>query len=200
MPHAAGLPQTHRLHPCWPRDYSTRVLVGDVFQAPCVQQPPPFNTSEEVVLQGSGSPALCRALVSRLFSSPPCGFSRCSFDGVFQPPVAGNFIVSLGRGLGQLPQTRRPLLRDCALPSTCLPGLLSLLLHRGVPEVTAGAAAGNPAAAGGRGGDDLQPDLATGEGVSSQQGGPRAPGCHTLGSRRRGPHQGTWETPLGPTT
>ncbi|XP_004593489.2 ectonucleoside triphosphate diphosphohydrolase 2 [Ochotona princeps] len=85
--------QTHRLHPCWPRGYSTRVRVGDVFQAPCVQQPLPFNTSEEVVLQGSGSPALCRDLVSHLFSSPPCGFSRCSFDGVFQPPVAGNFIA-----------------------------------------------------------------------------------------------------------
>ncbi|XP_062062820.1 ectonucleoside triphosphate diphosphohydrolase 2 isoform X2 [Lepus europaeus] len=44
-------------------------------------------------LQGSSDPDLCRALVSQLFNVSTCGFSRCSFDGVFQPPLAGSFIA-----------------------------------------------------------------------------------------------------------
>ncbi|XP_045417950.1 ectonucleoside triphosphate diphosphohydrolase 2 isoform X1 [Lemur catta] len=87
--------QTHGFHPCWPRGYSTQVLLQDVYQSPCTvaQQPQAFNSSARVSLAGSSDPALCRDLVSRLFSFSSCRFSRCSFNGVFQPPVAGNFIA-----------------------------------------------------------------------------------------------------------
>nr|KAF6433309.1 ectonucleoside triphosphate diphosphohydrolase 2 [Molossus molossus] len=35
----------------------------------------------------------CRPVHSRLFNSSSCPFSRCSFNGIFQPPVAGDFIA-----------------------------------------------------------------------------------------------------------
>ncbi|XP_062062818.1 ectonucleoside triphosphate diphosphohydrolase 2 isoform X1 [Lepus europaeus] len=85
--------QTHRPHPCWPRGYSAEVQLRDVYQSPCVGQPQALNGSDRVVLQGSSDPDLCRALVSQLFNVSTCGFSRCSFDGVFQPPLAGSFIA-----------------------------------------------------------------------------------------------------------
>uniref|UniRef100_A0A2K5VH27 Ectonucleoside triphosphate diphosphohydrolase 2 n=1 Tax=Macaca fascicularis TaxID=9541 RepID=A0A2K5VH27_MACFA len=87
--------QTHSFHPCWPRGFSTHVLLGDVYQSPCTvaQRPQTFNSSARVSLSGSSDPHLCRDLVSGLFSFSSCPFSRCSFNGVFQPPVAGNFIA-----------------------------------------------------------------------------------------------------------
>uniref|UniRef100_A0A2K6QYH7 Ectonucleoside triphosphate diphosphohydrolase 2 n=1 Tax=Rhinopithecus roxellana TaxID=61622 RepID=A0A2K6QYH7_RHIRO len=87
--------QTHSFHPCWPRGFSTHVLLGDVYQSPCTmaQRPQTFNSSASVSLSGSSDPHLCQDLVSGLFSFSSCPFSRCSFNGVFQPPVAGNFIA-----------------------------------------------------------------------------------------------------------
>uniref|UniRef100_A0A673VP28 apyrase n=1 Tax=Suricata suricatta TaxID=37032 RepID=A0A673VP28_SURSU len=91
---AAAL-QTHSFHPCWPRGYSTHVLPQDVYNSPCTaaQRPPTFNSSSRVNLAGSSDPALCRGLVSGLFNVSSCHFSRCSLNGVYQPPVAGNFVA-----------------------------------------------------------------------------------------------------------
>uniref|UniRef100_A0A8C9P4I5 Ectonucleoside triphosphate diphosphohydrolase 2 n=1 Tax=Spermophilus dauricus TaxID=99837 RepID=A0A8C9P4I5_SPEDA len=91
--------QTHRFHPCWPRGYSTQVLLQDLYQSPCTeaQRPQTFNSSARVSVSGTSDPVLCHDLVSGLFDLSSCTFSRCSFNGVFQPPVAGNFIVSPGR-------------------------------------------------------------------------------------------------------
>ncbi|KAF7486904.1 ectonucleoside triphosphate diphosphohydrolase 2 isoform X1 [Marmota flaviventris] len=87
--------QTHRFHPCWPRGYSTQVLLQDLYQSPCTeaQWPQTFNSSARVSVSGTSDPVLCRDLVSGLFDLSSCTFSRCSFNGVFQPPVAGNFIA-----------------------------------------------------------------------------------------------------------
>ncbi|XP_048202338.1 ectonucleoside triphosphate diphosphohydrolase 2 [Perognathus longimembris pacificus] len=87
--------QTHRFHPCWPRGYSSEVVLGEVYRSPCTagQWPPSFNSSTRVSLPGTGDPTLCRGLVSGLFNFSSCPFSRCSFNGVFQPPVAGSFMA-----------------------------------------------------------------------------------------------------------
>ncbi|CAK6433422.1 unnamed protein product [Pipistrellus nathusii] len=91
----ASVLQTHDAHPCWPRGYSAHVLLREVYASPCTTalRPPTFDPTAEVSLVGSGDPALCRSLVSGLFSPAPCPFSRCSFNGVFQPPVAGDFVA-----------------------------------------------------------------------------------------------------------
>uniref|UniRef100_A0A8C5L3G5 Ectonucleoside triphosphate diphosphohydrolase 2 n=1 Tax=Jaculus jaculus TaxID=51337 RepID=A0A8C5L3G5_JACJA len=87
--------QTYHFHPCWPRGYSTQVLLREIYQSPCTmaQRPPNFNSSARIRLSGTSNPALCRDLVSGLFNFSSCPFSRCSFNGVFQPPVTGNFIA-----------------------------------------------------------------------------------------------------------
>ncbi|XP_031306849.1 ectonucleoside triphosphate diphosphohydrolase 2 [Camelus dromedarius] len=87
--------QAHGFHPCWPRGYSTHVLLRDVYESPCTaaQRPQTFNSSARISLSGRSDPALCRGLISQLFNFSSCRFSRCSFNGIFQPPVAGNFIA-----------------------------------------------------------------------------------------------------------
>ncbi|MBV99015.1 Ectonucleoside triphosphate diphosphohydrolase 2, partial [Eschrichtius robustus] len=87
--------QTHGFHPCWPKGYSAHVLLQDVYESPCTaaQRPQTFNRSTKVSLSGSSDPALCRGLISELFNFSSCRFSRCSFNGIFQPPLAGKFIA-----------------------------------------------------------------------------------------------------------
>ncbi|XP_052037781.1 ectonucleoside triphosphate diphosphohydrolase 2 isoform X1 [Apodemus sylvaticus] len=87
--------QIYRFHPCWPKGYSTHVPLQDIYQSPCTmgQRPQPFNSSAIVSLEGTSNAALCRDLVSGLFNISFCPFSQCSFNGVFQPPIAGNFIA-----------------------------------------------------------------------------------------------------------
>ncbi|XP_004848849.1 ectonucleoside triphosphate diphosphohydrolase 2 isoform X1 [Heterocephalus glaber] len=87
--------QTHRSHPCWPRGYSTQVLLGNVYQSPCTgaQRPQAFNSSARVTVSGTSDPELCRGLATELFNVSSCSFSQCSFNGVFQPPLSGSFIA-----------------------------------------------------------------------------------------------------------
>ncbi|XP_036892356.1 ectonucleoside triphosphate diphosphohydrolase 2 [Sturnira hondurensis] len=87
--------QTDSTHPCWPRGYSKEVLLQDVYGSPCTMalRPQDFDSSRRVSLEGTSSPALCRGLVRGLFNFSSCPFSRCSFNGIFQPPVVGDFIA-----------------------------------------------------------------------------------------------------------
>ncbi|KAG8518641.1 Ectonucleoside triphosphate diphosphohydrolase 2 [Galemys pyrenaicus] len=93
----ASAQQTHGFHPCWPRNQTVQdeTLLKSVRQSPCTtaQRPSALNSSERVILEGRSDPVLCRSLVAGLFKHPPCNFSRCSFDGVFQPPLPRGFIA-----------------------------------------------------------------------------------------------------------
>ncbi|XP_007945144.1 ectonucleoside triphosphate diphosphohydrolase 2 [Orycteropus afer afer] len=91
----ASVIQNYSGHPCWPRGYTAQVLLQDVYGSPCTaaQGPQTFNSSARLNLSGSGNQALCQSLVSGLFNSSSCRFSHCSFNGVFQPPVAGKFMA-----------------------------------------------------------------------------------------------------------
>ncbi|XP_072489177.1 ectonucleoside triphosphate diphosphohydrolase 2 isoform X2 [Notamacropus eugenii] len=91
----AGVLQRQSSHPCWPKDYSRKVLLKDVYTSPCTstQRPQDYDVNTELTLFGSGDPVLCQQLVSDLFNFSSCPFSQCSFNGIFQPPVVGNFIA-----------------------------------------------------------------------------------------------------------
>ncbi|XP_020837461.1 ectonucleoside triphosphate diphosphohydrolase 2 isoform X2 [Phascolarctos cinereus] len=91
----AGVLQKWSSHPCWPIGYSRQVLLKDVYMSPCTsaQRPQDYDVNTEVTLSGSGDPILCQQLVSDLFNFSSCPFSQCSFNGIFQPPVVGNFIA-----------------------------------------------------------------------------------------------------------
>lgn len=84
-------------HPCWPTGYNKSLLLSSIYDSPCTEKERPslaLNTT--VTLIGTGDGNLCALHVSKLFDFTNCAFSRCSFDGVFQPEVSGNFIVSPG--------------------------------------------------------------------------------------------------------
>uniref|UniRef100_A0A3B4ANQ7 Uncharacterized protein n=1 Tax=Periophthalmus magnuspinnatus TaxID=409849 RepID=A0A3B4ANQ7_9GOBI len=83
------------LHPCYPNGYVTSVnLEADVF-SPCTEQYKPKNIDlkKDVTLQGTGNNQQCLSTVQKVFSFDKCNFSKCSFDGVYQPATSGKFMA-----------------------------------------------------------------------------------------------------------
>lgn len=82
-------------NPCWPTGYHKSLSLSSIYDSPCTEKERPgLPLSTTVVVSGTGNGNLCAVHVSKLFDFTNCSFSRCSFDGVFQPEVSGNFIVS----------------------------------------------------------------------------------------------------------
>ncbi|XP_033487627.2 ectonucleoside triphosphate diphosphohydrolase 2-like [Epinephelus lanceolatus] len=84
------------LHPCYPRQYNTFIKLGeDVFDSPCTKRyrPAQFDPQMSVSVVGTGDYQSCRDNVKLLFSFDNCSYSKCSFDGVFQPTLRGRFMA-----------------------------------------------------------------------------------------------------------
>ncbi|XP_073808312.1 ectonucleoside triphosphate diphosphohydrolase 2 isoform X2 [Danio rerio] len=84
---------TSIIHPCYPADYSSSIKLGSVFDTPCVKRQTPYKPDDELQIKGTGNYNQCLGNVSQLFSFSSCSYSKCSFDGVFQPNITGNFMA-----------------------------------------------------------------------------------------------------------
>ncbi|GAA6226677.1 ectonucleoside triphosphate diphosphohydrolase 8 [Lates japonicus] len=83
-------------HPCYPKQFNISIKLGeDVFDSPCTEnyRPPRFDLQMSVTVIGTGDYQNCLANVEKMFSFDSCSFSKCSFDGVFQPSVRGSFMA-----------------------------------------------------------------------------------------------------------
>ncbi|XP_033946971.1 ectonucleoside triphosphate diphosphohydrolase 2-like [Pseudochaenichthys georgianus] len=83
-------------HPCYPQQFTTSVKLGpDVFDSPCTQsyKPANFDPQRSVRVVGTGDYRSCLDNVQKLFSFENCSYSKCSFNGVFQPSVRGSFMA-----------------------------------------------------------------------------------------------------------
>ncbi|KFW82735.1 Ectonucleoside triphosphate diphosphohydrolase 2, partial [Manacus vitellinus] len=81
-------------NPCWPMGYNRSLSLSSIYDSPCTEKERPnLVLNSTVTLFGTGNGNLCALHVSKLFDFTTCSFSHCSFDGVFQPKVSGNFIA-----------------------------------------------------------------------------------------------------------
>lgn len=82
-------------HPCYPQQSNVSVKLGDVFGSPCTKnyRPAQFNPQMSVTVVGTGDYQTCLDSVKTMFSFSTCSYSKCSFDGVFQPSLRGSFMV-----------------------------------------------------------------------------------------------------------
>lgn len=81
-------------HPCYPQQFNTEVR-WDSLDSPCTSEyrPARFDRRENVTVVGTGDYDRCLDNVKMMFSFSNCSFSKCSFNGVFQPSVRGRFMV-----------------------------------------------------------------------------------------------------------
>uniref|UniRef100_A0A8B9MSJ7 Ectonucleoside triphosphate diphosphohydrolase 8 n=1 Tax=Accipiter nisus TaxID=211598 RepID=A0A8B9MSJ7_9AVES len=83
-------------HPCYPKDYNETISLSSFHTSPCTNQSDPHLThgDRNVTLEGRSNASGCLAAIKKLFNFSVCGQSQdCTFDGVYQPPVSGQFIA-----------------------------------------------------------------------------------------------------------
>ncbi|KAJ8386576.1 hypothetical protein AAFF_G00169020 [Aldrovandia affinis] len=77
--------------PCFHPGYSQERTVESVSSSPCVSGSPALSSHANFTHVGAGNGTLCHSAVRRIFNFSHCEWGRCSFNGVFQPPVEGQF-------------------------------------------------------------------------------------------------------------
>nr|XP_013809957.1 PREDICTED: ectonucleoside triphosphate diphosphohydrolase 8-like isoform X1 [Apteryx mantelli mantelli]XP_013809958.1 PREDICTED: ectonucleoside triphosphate diphosphohydrolase 8-like isoform X2 [Apteryx mantelli mantelli] len=84
------------LHPCYPKGYQENTTTAALYDSPCVPTPSTPSTAEALTVTGTGDPVACRAAIQKLFNFT-CGAHRtCGFNGIYQPPVRGQFFAFSG--------------------------------------------------------------------------------------------------------
>ncbi|NXP62541.1 ENTP8 diphosphohydrolase, partial [Chloropsis cyanopogon] len=89
-----GLTRIH--HPCYPKGYNETVSLSSFRASPCTDGSDPRLPlgDSTVTLVGRGNASGCLAALRKLFNFSACGQSQdCTFDGVYQPPLRGQFIA-----------------------------------------------------------------------------------------------------------
>lgn len=82
-------------HPCYPSGLSQTLSLSSIFNSPCTEasKPASYAPSTQLSVQGRGHYEECVGNITEIFSFDKCSFSRCSFDGVFQPDLTGSFMA-----------------------------------------------------------------------------------------------------------
>ncbi|XP_027622071.1 ectonucleoside triphosphate diphosphohydrolase 8 [Tupaia chinensis] len=79
-------------HPCHHSGYRTTLSLAALYESPCVQTTAPRNLTQELTIEGTGNPGACVSAIRQLFNFSSCrGREECAFNGVYQPPVQGQF-------------------------------------------------------------------------------------------------------------
>lgn len=82
-------------HPCYHSGYVGSLSLAPLYESPCVQAAPPPDFPPSLPVEGTGNPEACVSALRELFNFPSChGREDCAFNGVYQPPVRGQFYVS----------------------------------------------------------------------------------------------------------
>ncbi|KAJ8285616.1 hypothetical protein GJAV_G00028900 [Gymnothorax javanicus] len=79
-------------HPCYHQGYNLTLALADLYNSPCVENTGAYDSTNSVTFLGSGDPEQCLKLVKTIFNFSDCSYPPdCAFNGVYQPPVIGNF-------------------------------------------------------------------------------------------------------------
>nr|XP_009004369.1 ectonucleoside triphosphate diphosphohydrolase 8 isoform X2 [Callithrix jacchus] len=81
-------------HPCYLSGYRTTLALAPLYKSPCVDTTPPLGLPQNLTVEGTGNPGACVSAIQELFNFSACqGQEDCAFNGVYQPPVRGQFYV-----------------------------------------------------------------------------------------------------------
>lgn len=81
--------------PCFHPGYTTVMNVSDLYEGPCTKRFEMTLPFQQFQIQGTGNFQRCQESILQLFNTSYCPYSRCSFNGIFLPPLQGDFGVSL---------------------------------------------------------------------------------------------------------
>uniref|UniRef100_A0A8C8Y4R8 Ectonucleoside triphosphate diphosphohydrolase 8 n=1 Tax=Panthera leo TaxID=9689 RepID=A0A8C8Y4R8_PANLE len=81
-------------HPCYHSGYWATLSPAALYESPCVHTAAPPELAGNLTVEGTGNPGACISAIRGLFNFSSCqGRGHCAFNGVYQPPVRGQFYV-----------------------------------------------------------------------------------------------------------
>ncbi|XP_037639389.1 ectonucleoside triphosphate diphosphohydrolase 3 isoform X1 [Sebastes umbrosus] len=87
---------TNILNPCYPDGYNTTMYASDIYDTDCTKQPNSYKPDRELLMVGTNDSDKCSSIVKSMFNFTTCPSSQCSFNGIEQPPVTGDFMAYAG--------------------------------------------------------------------------------------------------------
>ncbi|XP_048669211.1 ectonucleoside triphosphate diphosphohydrolase 8 isoform X5 [Marmota marmota marmota] len=79
-------------HPCYLSGFQTTLPLASLYESPCVHMAAQLGLTQNLTVEGTGNPGACLAAIRELFNFSSCeGSGDCAFNGVYQPPVQGQF-------------------------------------------------------------------------------------------------------------
>uniref|UniRef100_A0A673CL47 Ectonucleoside triphosphate diphosphohydrolase 3 n=1 Tax=Sphaeramia orbicularis TaxID=375764 RepID=A0A673CL47_9TELE len=94
---AKAAPNPNRImNPCYPTGFNVTMKASSIYDTTCTTKPKNYNPDQELFMEGEGSSEKCERIVKSIFDFDTCSATQCSFDGVEQPPVVGDFMAYAG--------------------------------------------------------------------------------------------------------
>lgn len=81
--------------PCFHQGYQRTMNISDLLKNPCTSTKKKQFPFSQLYIQGEGDYQKCRRNIQKLFNKTNCPYSSCSFNGIYLPPLQGDFGVSL---------------------------------------------------------------------------------------------------------
>ncbi|XP_071401750.1 ectonucleoside triphosphate diphosphohydrolase 3 [Centroberyx affinis] len=97
---------TYVLNPCYAEGFNITMKASLIYDTQCTEKPANYNPDQDIFMVGAPDSDKCRSIVKSIFDFKSCSGANCSFNGVQQPPVTGDFMAYAGffftaRALGQ---------------------------------------------------------------------------------------------------
>ncbi|XP_063566404.1 ectonucleoside triphosphate diphosphohydrolase 1 isoform X12 [Gorilla gorilla gorilla] len=77
--------------PCFHPGYKKVVNVSDLYKTPCTKRFEMTLPFQQFEIQGIGNYQQCHQRILELFNTSYCPYSQCAFNGIFLPPLQGDF-------------------------------------------------------------------------------------------------------------
>lgn len=84
------------LSPCYPKGLNLTLTASEIYDTPCTKMPARFTLDQQFFIVGTGDSDRCKAYVRMIFDFDTCDADRCSFNGVEQPAVVGEYMAYAG--------------------------------------------------------------------------------------------------------
>ncbi|XP_063736272.1 ectonucleoside triphosphate diphosphohydrolase 3 isoform X2 [Eleginops maclovinus] len=83
-------------NPCYPKGYNVTLSASYIYETQCTKKSNNYNSDQQLFFVGTGNSDKCLSIVKSLFDFKTCSSPQCSFNGVEQPPVTGEFMAYAG--------------------------------------------------------------------------------------------------------
>lgn len=84
-------------NPCYHDGFNITFDASSIYDTECTKKSKNYKPDQKLVMVGAADSDKCRSIVRSIFDFKTCSSSQCSFNGVEQPSVTGEFMVRPSR-------------------------------------------------------------------------------------------------------